>query len=89
MARYYKVLKDTPLWHAGAIITNDYPHGYYKPIETSTLWHTTDHDNCLTDTVVQHLPEWFQEVYPVNCLTKTIYKCKTEAIELMVKHYSE
>lgn len=90
-AKCYKVIKDHPLWEVGTIIVEkdgnyyvaDGFESHIKDIKgLSEKWHEGG-------TLVENQPEWFQRVYPVNLLTKTVYKARDEAKELMAKNYTE
>lgn len=92
MTKYYKVVKDNFLWVEGAILSNTSANGRgYVPINGTTLWNKTGHSNdeYISSNIIEKCPEYFIEVYPINLLTKTIYKVKEEARALMAKEYSE
>lgn len=83
MSKFYRVLKDTPVWEAGAILTKN-SDGDYEAI--SDLWNTdaTDkHKDIIIelDTIVENSPEWFERVYEVKVLGKAKYLAKEAAKE--------
>lgn len=87
--KFYKLLKPTYHLEAGAILKSD--GGNYKPV--SDIWNTDAADGCtpsITSTYVEHVSNsaWFERVYAVNLLTKTVYKAKAQALEAMNKEYS-
>lgn len=90
--KYYKVLKDTFLWEKGAILKYDETAGAsggYEPI--NDIWSTeanAEANEYITAKNIENNPEWFERVYAVNLITKTVYKSKAEARELMEKEYS-
>ena len=86
--KFYTVLKPTYAFEAGAILKKD--GDSYKAV--SDIWNTEaaeGHSPSITARYVEHVSnkEWFQRVYAVNLLTKTVYKIKVEALELMNKEY--
>lgn len=89
MAKYYKVIKENFLWQVGAIVS-DYTGGY-RPIDATSIWDMTNvnESDYISKRVVEASPDYFREVFPINLLTKTIYKCKEEALLLMNKEYTE
>lgn len=84
MARFYKVVKDHPLWEVGAIISNADDYDRYKPI--SDMWqHTLDTGKELGDgwyegaEVVENRKEFFVRVYKVSVLKQVKYLSKDAA----------
>jgi len=92
MAKFYKVIKDHPMWEVGCIISNKtdgdsyYPvHGdmYLKDIKGVTeRWHEGDD-------LVENQPEWFQRVYEVDVLGKVKYLAKDAARAAYEQLYKE
>lgn len=89
MTKFFRVKQELPAWGVGAIVSNEGDKDSYKT--TNDLW---DKD-CIADSkyyetadVVEQSPEWFERVYPVNLLTKTVYKLKAEAQEMLSKEVS-
>lgn len=92
MARYFKVIKDNFLWLSGAVLAEYNGHASYsgyRPIDNSNIWDYSDKTagEYIHSRVIENCPEYFVEVYPVNLLTKTVYKIKEEARALMAKDY--
>ena len=89
--KYYRVLQNTFLWEKGAIITNDPKIGTdsgYRAIDP--IWNVTeDQTEYITSKIVEDKTNeaFFQRVYPVNLLTKTVYKLKEEAKEMLSKNH--
>lgn len=86
--KFYETLKPLPHLETGAILKKD--GDSYKAL--SDIWNTEAADGAtpsLGARYVEHASnsEWFKRVYPVNLLTKTIYKAKAEALEMMSKEY--
>ena len=81
--RYYRVIKDTFLWEEGAIITNkDNSSDQYRPID-DIYKKFEDSNEYISAMLIEKNPEWFERVYAVNLLTKTVYKVKNEAKALL------
>ena len=87
MSKFYRAIKDSFLWKAGAIITAS-PNSY-RPIDQTSIWDNTEFngEEYISARIIENNPDWFEQVYPVNLLTKTIYKIKAEALELINKEY--
>ena len=82
--KYYKVLKDNFLWINGAILKENDNKSGYIPIE-DIYYKLDDIKEYISKKIIEETPEYFQRVYPVNLLTKTIYKLKEEALEIINK----
>lgn len=86
--KYYRVKKDTAGLEAGAILK--FEGNGYKPI--SDIWNTdaveNGHTVYLVGYGVEHAPDWYERVYPINLLSKVVYKLKAEAKELMNKEHT-
>ena len=62
MTKYYRVLKDTPLWKTGAILSNSMENNDgYKPIDD--IWNVTEQNEYLSPKCVEGNDEWFERVY--------------------------
>lgn len=87
--KFYRLKKDTPALNAGAILKKGDCDSDYQPI--SDIWDTdaceSNNRSYFTAYVVEHAADWYERVYPVNLLTKTVYKLKAEAMEAMNKEY--
>lgn len=79
--KFYRVIKDNPLWHVGAILESNVNNCGYRPVDETDIWDVTEVNGgeYLSDRIVEISPEYFQRVYPVNLLSKTVYKLKEEA----------
>lgn len=91
MDRYYRLKKDTSGLLKGAILRKTEDVNYYSPM--NELYHTDSIEEGVTPRYtsygVEHAPDWYERVYPVNLLTKTVYKLKEEAKQLFEKEYTE
>lgn len=81
MSKYYRVIKDHPMWEIGAILSNMAGGDSYKPI--TDLWQKTlDDGKELPNTwhegamLVENQKEWFERVYDISVLGKTKYLTK-------------
>lgn len=79
--KYYRVIKDHPLWEVGAILEKQ-DDGYAL---TDDFWNKDfpgDHDfSGYTEDryLVENQPEWFERVYEMSHLGKLVYLTKEEA----------
>lgn len=84
MPKFYRVIKDHPLWEVGAILSNEQNSERYKPIDD--LWTRDikgiDDTYYETANVVENQPEWFEHVYKVNVLKQVKYLSKTAARQM-------
>ncbi len=69
MDKYYRVIKDNPLWEEGAILQNGSNEGKgYDAVED--VWHKNKHadgssqSEYLSDYIVENQPDFFERVYP-------------------------
>lgn len=93
--RYYKVIKDHPMWEVGAILHNidsngDSSENYY-PINDLHIkeikglngsWHEGG-------SLIENQTEWFERVYKISVLKQVKYLRKDKAREAHDKLYSE
>ncbi len=84
MSKFYKVIKDTPLWEVGAILENTACEGKgYDPIED--IWNKhKKQTEYLSDYIVEDSPDFFQRVYKSK-LAKTMFVTKEELKKLYAK----
>lgn len=90
--KYYRVKQDNFMWEKGAILkrsenlgSKDSCYGY-EPI--NDLYNAGDNQTeYISGYIIESRPEWFERVYPVNLVTKTVYKLKEEAKELFSKEH--
>lgn len=87
MAKFYKVIKDHPMWEVGTILSNERESGHYSPISelyvkdiegVSDSW-------CEGSKLIENQPEWFEKVYKVTVLKQAKYLTK----ELAKKAHEE
>jgi len=84
MSKYYRVKRDSFLWDKGAILeyrkeSDDYNEGYHC---IDDIWDATEHNEgeyIATRDIIEKNPTWFERVYQVNVLKKTMYLLKGEA----------
>jgi hypothetical protein len=93
MKKFYKVIKENPLWEVGAILENNENGGRgYSPIDDIFLRHEVPDDfngEYLSGYVVEDSPEYFQRVYKVDLATRVLYETKEKAMELLKKQFKE
>lgn len=95
MKKYYRAKQDSFLWVKGAILVSYKELGScmesYRPVDDTDIWDTTEFngEECISAPIVEKNPDWFERVYPVNLLSKIVYKLKAEAQEMMSKEVSE
>lgn len=79
MAKFYRVIKENPLWHVGAILKVN--NGECHPVDGTDVWDMTEVNGgeYLSERIVEASPNYFQRVYQVNLLSKIVYKLKEEA----------
>ena len=83
--KYFKVIKDNFLWEQGTILKQNDEKMGYVPID-QIYYKIEDCNEYISSKVVEKSPEYFLRVYPVNLLTKIVYKIKQEAMELIKKN---
>ena len=89
--KFYKVVKENFMWQVGAILEHT-GSSAYRPLEENELWCVSDKavgNDWVAERIVENSPDYFERVYPVNLITKTIYKVKAEAMEFINKDYTE
>ena len=81
MAKFYKVIKDHPIWEIGAILSNERGANYYYP--TSDLFvkdiEGVDENWYEGAKLVENQSEWFERVYEIKLLGKAKYLAKEAA----------
>ncbi|MFA5695844.1 MAG: hypothetical protein WC917_00060 [Bacilli bacterium] len=95
MNKYYKVLQDTFLWDKGAIITNDPKINdgstkQYRAVDP--IFNKLDEQTEYISANIIEAEEnksFFERVYAVNLVTKTVYKLKEQAKEMLGKEYNQ
>jgi hypothetical protein len=83
MGKFYKVIKDTPVWEVGAILTQDGEDESYSAINDLFTKDIKDVDNDYSEleAVVENCPDFFERVYEVKLLGKAKYLNKLQARE--------
>ncbi len=66
MIKYFRVVKETPLWEIGAIISDELENEQYIGIED--IWNKTKNQTeYLSRSIIEeNVPEFFQRVYKSN-----------------------
>ena len=83
--KYFKVIKENFLWDVGCILETISDGGGYRPIDD--IYKKHEGNEYITSHIVENSPEYFQRVFKVDLLTRTVYKIKTEAQALLQKEY--
>lgn len=88
--KFYRTTKASFLWDEGIIIENSVVLGSevkgYQPVD-NVFRNKYVPGEYVSSKIVENNPEWFEEVYPVSFLTKTVYKGIDEAKESIKKMY--
>lgn len=85
--KFYRVVKDTPEWEVGAILKRVDDNRLYLPVnDLFNKYEETEIGEY--HTIVESTPDFFERVYPVDLLSKTVYKLKAEARELFSKEHT-
>jgi hypothetical protein len=86
--KYYRVKKETFLWDEGAIISNKDSSGEYRAIDP-IFNRMDDQTEYISANIIEaeENKDFFDRVYPVNLVTKTVYKAKEQAKEMLQKEY--
>lgn len=82
MAKFYRVVKDHPIWEVGAIL-KEVNSGRFEPI--SDIWDKFDSDDGTpfgTVAVVAEKSDWFERVYESSILGKASYVTKEKAKQI-------
>lgn len=91
--KFYKVIKENPLWKVGAILQHEPvgTEGGYRPLEDTDMWDVTEFNGneYLSARIIENSPTYFQRVYPVNLVSKTVYRLKEEAREFFEAAHRE
>lgn len=86
--KHYKVIKENFLWEVGAILeptSNCSEYKGYEPIDEVYKKH--DGGEYISKNIVENSPDYFQRVYKVDLLTRTVYETKEKAKELLEKAF--
>lgn len=83
MARFYRIIKDHPVWEVGAILSNEEDDSSYCPIDdlyNKQLDNGSDAAGFSESrSLVENQKEWFERVYKVNVLKQVKYLSKEDA----------
>lgn len=79
--KFYRALRETPLWVEGAIVSNDGDHAGYRPIDSVFVKDIDGVDEKWYEgrQAVENQPDWFERVYEMNGLKKLAYGSKKQA----------
>lgn len=86
------------MWEEGCVLEKSSDFGDknaeygYKPVDGNDLWNVIDlKGEYISGHIIENPgnAEWFERVYPVNLITKTVYKLKAEAKEFLNKEHSK
>ncbi len=85
MEKYYRLKKDLPGSLAGCVVKKD--GDGYSPINDLFDTDAVDEGQEIfySGYTIEHAPDWWERVYPINLITKTVYKLKEEAKEYFAK----
>lgn len=90
--KYYRVLKDTPLWKKGAILENTYSSGKgYHPTEDiwwNDAFEGEENGEYLSAKFIEKQPEWFERVYK-STVDKMLFLTKQELTDLYDKAFKK
>lgn len=93
MAKFYRVVKDHPMWEVGTILHNVDEHGApspnYYPIDELFVKDIEGVDFSWREggELVENQPEWFERVYKVSILKQAKYLSKEAARKVHEKLY--
>ena len=88
MSKFYKVIKENFLWDTGAILEKSKSDNGYKSIDEIYNKFENHNDEYISTSIIENCPEYFERVYPVNLVTKTVYKIKEQAKAMLEKAYT-
>lgn len=79
MSKFYKIIKDHPVWEVGTIL--ELRDGRYYPIDDLYVKDIkgVNSDWCEGSDLIENQPEWFERVYKVNVLKQAKYLAKDAA----------
>ena len=90
--RFYKVLKDTPIWDIGTILIqnrdedDEEEYTGYIPI-SDVFYKVDDTSEYISSVFIETQPEWFQRVYKTTVDGKEVYRQKDEIKEIFNKNF--
>jgi hypothetical protein len=89
MAKFYKVLKDHPMWEVGTILSNEDTENKYKPISDLFVKDVEGLDGSWYEgaKLVENQTEWFGRVYKVTVLKQAKYLTREAAKKAHEKLY--
>lgn len=89
MEKFYRAKVAMPAFEVGAVVKNT-NGSTYQPVnelyltDAGTTWYERK-DGRMSAILIENAPDFWERVYPVNLLTKTVFKLKAEAQELFSK----
>ena len=89
MSKYYKVLEDNFMWNKGGIICDEKVEGEFRS-KDPIFDRTEDQTEYISKGIIEdeNNKDFFTRVYPVNLITKTVYKVKEQAKEMLAKEFN-
>lgn len=87
--KFYRAKKDTPTLAAGAVLKSVDSDTYEVVNDLYVTKESPGGKNQYAAYRIEDNEEWFERVYEVNLLTKTVYKGLAEARELFAKTMTE
>ena len=88
--KYYKVIKDHPLWEVGAILQKEKGDNRYRAIDdifVKDVKGATDNYWYEDSLLVENRPEWFERVYKISILKQAKYVVKDKAKKILKEQY--
>jgi hypothetical protein len=88
MEKFYRVLKENPLWEVGAIINgddeNDKGYSAIDPVFEKGEYIGGEY---LSWGVIENSPEYFQRVYKLDTISKVVYETRDKVVEALKKGF--
>lgn len=86
VTKYYRVVKDHPLWEVGAVISNENDEDSFSSI--NELYDKFDDMDSWTEGAkLVEQSDWFERVYPIGKLEKMIFGNKAAARDAAARTY--
>lgn len=83
--KFYKVIKENFLWEVGCILKiNETGNGY---VPTHDIYKKFEGSEYISVPIVENCPEYFQQVYEVNLVSRVVYEVKEKARELLESQF--
>jgi hypothetical protein len=89
MTKYYRVVKDHPIWEVGTILSNEKDERNYYPISDVFVKEIEGlDDNWYEDSkLIENQSEWFERVYEMSQGSKLVFVTKEKAKEMASKFF--